>query len=132
TVSFPGFSTSGIHMNGLSAGISAWHSYAVVGMLLVLAATVLVVIHASDIALPPTVPWPLAAAGAAALGTFLLLIRGLTWSESALGASVGIGWSGWIVIIAGVVLTAAAVIPLTTYRSKVEQKLTNLGGGSSS
>lgn len=124
SVSFSGFGAS------ISAGVSAWHSYAVLGMLLILAAVALVLIRASDVPLPDTVPWPLVTAGASGLGVLLLLIRGLTWSESGPGASVGIGWSGWIVIIAGVVLTAAAVIPLTTYKSKVEEKLTSFGGGS--
>lgn len=117
---------------GHSAGVSsAWTSYATLGMLLILAAVVLVVADTMQPAvLPDTAPWPLIIGGASALGTFLVLLRGLTWSDSALGASVGLGWSGWIVIIAGIVLVAATVIPLTSYRSTVENKLNNLGGGS--
>ena len=127
TVSFSGF---GIHA---SAGVSAWHSYATVGLLLMFAAVALVVVAKMEPSpLPDTVPWPLVNGAIAGLGVFLVLLRGLTWSADGVGASVGIGWSGWILIIAGVVLAAATIIPLTSYRSRVESKLTNLTGGSGS
>ena len=78
------------------------------------------------VALPGTAPWALITAGASALGVLLLLIRGLTWSESAFGASAGIGWSGWLIIIAGAVLAAATIIPLTSAAGSVEQKLNKI------
>jgi hypothetical protein len=130
-------SLSAYGLSGSGLGVSAWHSYAVLGLLMMFAAVALVVVSKMDAsALPNSVPWPLINGIIAAIGVFLVLLRGLTWSASysnyGVGASVGIGWSGWIVILAGVVLASATIIPLTTYKSKVEEKLTNLGGGSGS
>lgn len=102
----------------ISAGISAWHSYAVAGLLIALVAAVLVALKAVQPSiLPAGVPWPLVTAGAAALGWVLVLLRGLTYD----GGSVG--WSGWIVFIAGLIFAAATVIPLTGAAGSVEQQL---------
>lgn len=99
-------------------GISAWHSYAVAGLLLALVAAVLVALKGLQPSiLPEGVPWPLVTGGAAALGWFLVLLRGFTYS----GGSVG--WSGWIVFLAGLIFAAATVIPLTGAAGSVEQQL---------
>lgn len=110
--SYGGFSTT--------AGISAWHGYAVLGLLIILVATALVAVKAIQPSiLPAGVPWPLVTAGAAALGWVLVLLRGLTYS------GVSVGWSGWIVFIVGLVFVAATVIPLTAAAGSVEQQLNN-------
>ena len=118
----------------VSNGISAWNSYAVLGLLLMFAAVALVVLQTMQpTVLPDTAPWPLITAGGAGLGLLLLVLRAFTYGggvPSGIGVSVHPGWSGWLVMAAGVVLVAATAIPLTTYRSRVEDKLNNLGGGS--
>lgn len=106
-----------------TVGISAWHSYAVAGLLIALVALVLVALKALQPSiLPAGIPWPLVTAGAAALGWFIVLLRGLTYD----GGSVG--WSGWIVFIVGLVYVAATVIPLTSAAGNVEAKLNDAAG----
>ncbi len=63
-----------------SGGFSAWHSYGVLAMLLVVAGVAIIALKAfSAETLPDGVPWSLAAFGAIALGTLLLILRGLTY-----------------------------------------------------
>ncbi|MFM9378681.1 hypothetical protein [Gordonia sp. VNK21] len=97
---------------GQTAGENAWYSYAVLGMLLIIAATVLVAVQAfAPDVLPATAPWNLITMVVAGLGTLLLLVRGLTEDNAGFtGVDVGIGWTGWIVIIAGTVLTIFSVL----------------------
>ena len=92
----------------ISSGTSAWDSYATLGVLLVIAATVVVALKAfSKETLPDGVPWSLVAVGAAGLGTLLLILRAFTYSDGGLGDAVDIGpgWSGWALFVAGIVLT---------------------------
>lgn len=130
------FVTASVSAGGfsVSSGISAWNSYATLGLLLSFAAVALVVMQTMKPAvLPDTAPWPLITAGGAALGLLLLVLRAFTYGggvPSGVGVSVHPGWSGWLVMVAGAVLVAATAIPLTSYRSRVEDKLNNLGGGS--
>src|SRR6185437_12994463 len=96
-----------------SAGVNAWHSYAIFGMLLILLATVVAAIRVAGAAQLPKLPVGpnLLIAGLAGLGTLLVLIRGLTaGSGGGPGYSYGIQWSGYIVIIAGVIETAFAIM----------------------
>lgn len=117
-----------------SSGISAWNSYATLGLLLMFAAVALVVLQSMEPkVLPETAPWPLITAGSAGLGLLILVIRAFTWSgdvPSGVGVSVHPGWSGWLLMVAGLALVAATAIPLTSYRGAVENKLNNLSGGS--
>jgi len=127
--------TASVSAGGFSAssGISAWNSYATLGLLLCFAAVALVVLQTMNPAvLPDTLPWPLITAGSAGLGLLLLVIRAFTYGGdyTGVGVSVHPGWSGWLVMAAGAVLTAAVVIPLTSKATMVEEKLNNLGGGS--
>lgn len=90
-----------------SAGTNAWTSYATLAMLLILAALAVVAVKAFAAAsLPDGVPWSLAAFGAAALGTLLLILRAFTGNESGVGVSVGPGWSGWLLFITAIVFSA--------------------------
>jgi hypothetical protein len=101
SVSYDSKLTGGID---LSSGISAWHSYATLGVLLVIAATAIIAIKAfAADSLPDGVPWNLAAFVAAALGLLLLILRPLTIGGGGSGVSVGPGWSAfllWILVAA--------------------------------
>ncbi|MDT0203087.1 hypothetical protein [Nocardioides sp. AE5] len=105
-------SIDGVEMFGnFSSGTNAWTSYATLGMLLILAATALVVVRLFAAAiLPSGVPWYLITLAASALGTFLIILRALTASDSAFGASVGPGWSGWALFITTIALTACTAL----------------------
>lgn len=96
-----------------SSGVSAWHSYAFLGMLLILIATALAAIAVTGAAQLPKLPvgLNLAVAALAGLGTLLVLIRGLTaGSGGGPGYSYGLQWSGYIVILAGVVEVVFSVL----------------------
>jgi len=98
---------------GLDSGINAWHSYNVLALLLLLLATTVVAVKVfAPQALPSSLPvgTGVIAAGLAVVGTLLMLLRTLTLfnSESSGGVelSQGPGWSGWLLMIAAVALTA--------------------------
>ncbi|HET9186725.1 MAG TPA: hypothetical protein VFN80_02130 [Acidothermaceae bacterium] len=96
-----------------SAGVNAWHSYAFFGMLLVLLATLVAAAVVSGAVQLPKLPvgTNLLIAGLAGLGTLLIIIRGFTAdSGSGPGYSYGVQWSGYIVMLAGVVETVFAVM----------------------
>lgn len=92
----------------VSAGTSAWDSYATLGVLLVIGATAVVAVKAfAKENLPDGVPWSLVALAAAGLGTLLLILRAFTYGDSGLsGVDVGPGWSGWALFITTIALTA--------------------------
>lgn len=90
----------------VSAGTSAWDSYATLGVLLVIAATVIIAIKAfASENLPDTVPWSLVALAAAGLGTLLIILRAFTYDDGGI-VDVGPGWSGWALFITTIALTA--------------------------
>lgn len=98
-------------IRGVSSGTNAWTSYATLGVLLILAATALVAVRALDQKiLPDGVPWNLVTLAVAGLGTFLIILRALTASDGGVGYSVGPGWSGWLLFIATIGLTACAAL----------------------
>lgn len=93
-----------------SAGHNAWDGWSTLGSLLLIAALALVAIRifAKD-TLPAGVPWNLVTFAAAALGTVIIVLKGLTFGapdgipSSAVDA--GMGWSGWILSILAIVFT---------------------------
>ena len=95
-----------------SSGTNAWTSYATLGVLLIIASTAIVAVKAfAKDNLPDGVPWSLAAAGTAGLGTLLLILRALfPGGGSFSGLSVGPGWSGYLLWIACIALTAFTVL----------------------
>ena len=119
-VSFDGrMSIPGVNF---SSGTSAWTSYATLGMLLVVAATAIVAVKAfAKGSLPARVPWNLVALAAAALGTFLIIIRALTFGGGGSGISVGPGWSGWLLFLATIALTAFTALSFRESGEKVPQ-----------
>lgn len=95
----------------ISYGSSAWTSYATLGVLLVIAATAIVAAKAfAADSLPTGVPWYLVALAAAGLGTVLIILRALTIGGGGGGVSVGPGWSGWLLFVSTIALTACAAL----------------------
>jgi hypothetical protein len=89
-----------------SVSISAWHSYAILGLLLVFAASVTWALRSLKIITLPPLPakYQVISAGASGLGTLLLLLRGVTYPSP-----IGLEFGGIVLIIAGLVVTAGAV-----------------------
>lgn len=112
-------------LGGFSGGGSnAWTSYATLGMLLIVAAIAVVGVKAFAAEnLPDGVPWNLAAAAAAGLGTLLLILRAISYgggSELA-GISVGPGWSAFVLWIACIALTVFAVLSFKSSGEKIPE-----------
>jgi hypothetical protein len=103
----------------VSVGTNAWDSYATLGVLLVIVATVIVVVKAfyAD-SLPDGVPWGLAAFVTAALGTLLIILRAFTYDDAGGVVDVGPGWSGWLLFLAGIALSAFTFL---SYRDSGEK-----------
>ncbi len=103
-------------LSDFSQGTSAWDGYAVIGLLLLLAVGGLAAARVfADVALPAIpVGWNLVLAGAAALGTLLLVLRAFTYPGggdfAGVSVDVGPGWSGWLVMLLAVGETVFAVL----------------------
>ncbi|MBA3574110.1 MAG: hypothetical protein H0W95_03410 [Nocardioidaceae bacterium] len=111
TVSFEGDDQLGGF--GVDTGISAWNSYAVLGVLLLLAVGVFAAARVFANVTLPSIPvgWNLVAAGVAALGTLLLVLRAFTYPDGGFAqVDVGPGWSGWLVMLLAVGETVFAVL----------------------
>ena len=100
-----------------SGSITAWHSYAILGLLMIFAAAVIIAIKTfAANAMPSNLPVGLhvVAALLAGIGTLLVLIRALAYwdTKSAFGVKVTIhiGWGGYVLILAGIVLTVFAAL----------------------
>lgn len=104
---------------GADMSTNAWSSYSTIGMVLILGAAALIGVEAlSDTALPKAVPWHLVAVVIAVLGMLLIVLRALTAGSDAQGADVGPGWSGVLLIVAAIALSAFAVL---VFRESAEQ-----------
>ena len=105
-----------------SSGTNAWTSYATLGMLLVVVATAIVAVKAfAKESLPAGVPWNLAALGAAAVGTLMIIIRGLTVGGGGSGVNVGPGWSGWLLFLSTLALTAFTALSFRESGEKIPE-----------
>lgn len=103
---------AGVKSSG-SASINAWHSYATLGLLLILAATVIagVMDFARDTLPDTALSWNVVVTGLSAVGALLVVVRSLNLpSASGPGASVGLRWGGWILLIACIVHAVLAVM----------------------
>jgi hypothetical protein len=112
TVSFEGGEELGGAFDA-SYGISAWNSYAVLGVLLLLAVGVFAAVRVFGNVTLPTIPvgWNLVAAGVAGLGTLLLVLRAFTYDEGGFSqVDIGPGWSGWVVMLLAVGVTVFSVL----------------------
>jgi hypothetical protein len=87
----------------VSVSIDAWHGFALLGLLIAFAAMILwALMRFASVKLPTMqVAWEIVIPAAAALGTVLVAIRGLTYS----GTSLKIGF--FLLIIAGGVFIAS-------------------------
>jgi hypothetical protein len=106
----------------LSASTNAWTGYAVLGLLLIFAAAGITALRVFAAAkLPPLPIGPnLLVGGLAAIGTLLVILRGFTYPHgSALGASVGVMWGGYILMIAGIAVTVFAALNFRASGEKV-------------
>ena len=109
---FYGVSYKG-NFSGLDYSWTAWHSYGVLGILLVLIAAVVIAVKTFAASSMPTLPVGLhvAAAALAALGTLLLILRAFTYpSASGPGGSVGVKWGAYILFIAGIAEVVFAIL----------------------
>ena len=100
---------------GGSASTSAWHSYATLALLLILAATIVaaVQVFAGD-TLPSTpVSWNFVVVALSGLGTLLLIIRSFTLDSGDIGPlSYGLRWGAYVLMIVCIVQTVFAVMRL--------------------
>ncbi len=118
-------SFAGVHV---SSNANAWHSYAVLGLLLMFAAAIIIAVK--TFASMPTLPVGLhvLAAALAAVGTLLVIIRGFTvGNEGISGVDVGVRWGGYILFIAGIAETVFALLGMRESGEKVPWQQ---GGGS--
>ena len=94
---------------------NAWHSYAAVGVLLLVAAAGAVAARVFGGVQLPTLPvgWHVAVAGAAVLGTVLVIVRALNYPHGHVpGGSYGIRWGGYLLFLAAVVESVYAFLAL--------------------
>lgn len=107
---------------GVGWSTSAWTGYATVGLLLIFIAALITAGRVFMNANLPKLPIGpnLLVAALAAIGTILVIIRGFTYPHgSALGVSVGVKWGGYILFIAGIVVTIGAVMNFRASGEKV-------------
>ena len=110
-----GYSLKGL--GGGSASITAWHSYATLGMLLLIIAAGIVAARVfGGVTLPATpIGWHVIVAALAALGTLLVIVRALTIGDFGIvGSSIsaGVKWGGYLLFLAAVAETVFAVLAL--------------------
>jgi len=106
-----------VHAGALSgsASTSAWHSYATLALLLLLAATVVAAVQVFGGAnLPETgASWNLIVVGLSGLGTLLLIIRSFTLDHGDVaGFSYGLKWGAYVLMILALAQTAFAYLRL--------------------
>ncbi|MBK5306217.1 MAG: hypothetical protein JJD92_05965 [Frankiaceae bacterium] len=98
-----------------SASFNAWHGYATLGMLLLVAAAGVVAARVFGGVTLPTLPlgWHVIVAGLAGLGTFLVILRALTYPHIDVpGGSYGVKWGGYLLFLAAIAETVFAVMAL--------------------
>lgn len=102
-------------IGAFSVTINAWHSFAILGLLALFAAGVATIIGVFGTSTSAQrVAFGIAAASAAALGTLLILVRGLTY-----GLDVKLQWGGWVLIVVGVAETVCAIAGAATVTKAV-------------
>ncbi|MDX6352041.1 MAG: hypothetical protein QOF84_6831 [Streptomyces sp.] len=114
-----GYSVKSKGFGSAGGSISAWHSYAWLGMLLLVVAAGIVAARVfGGVTLPATpVGWHVIVAACAVLGTLLVILRALTIDNanySGFGSSIssGVKWGGYLLFIAAIVESVFAVMAL--------------------
>jgi hypothetical protein len=98
---------------GGSHSWTAWHSYATLGLLLVLAAAVVAAVQtlAADSLPEIGVSWSMVVLGLSALGTLLFIIRSFTLDSGNIGPlSYGLKWGAYVVMVLCLAQTAFAFL----------------------
>jgi hypothetical protein len=98
---------------GRSSSVTSWHSYATLGLLLVLVATALAAVQVlSPSTLPESpVSWNVLVFGLSALGAILYILRSFTLDSGSVGGlSYGIKWGGYVVMILMIVQAVFAFL----------------------
>lgn len=93
--------------------VNAWHGWNVIALLLILAATLIAAAQVFRAPSLPDVPVSLnfVVLAASGVGTLILIIRSFTLeSKSAGGASIGLEWSAYVLMILCVVQVAFAAM----------------------
>jgi hypothetical protein len=107
--------SGGNGFGGLNVSITAWHGWALLGVLLLIAAAGVVAARVfAGVTLPPLpVGWHVVVAGLAGLGALLVIIRGFTYPHASFaGASYGVKWGGYLLFLAAIAETVFAVLAL--------------------
>jgi hypothetical protein len=107
---------------GYSYTVNAWHSYGVLGDLLIIIAVALVAARVfANFALPKLPVGPnVLITGLATLGTLLLLLRGFTYkTASGGGYSLGLKWGAYLIFILAIVVVVFAFLNLKASGEKV-------------
>ncbi|MCW2572914.1 MAG: hypothetical protein JWO88_2972 [Frankiales bacterium] len=102
-------------VGGFSANFNAWHSYALLGILLLVAAAGIVAARVFAGVTLPTLPvgWHVIVAALAGAGALLVILRALTYPHiSVPGGSYGVKWGGYLLFLAAIAETVFAVIAL--------------------
>jgi hypothetical protein len=102
-------------LGGIGGSISAWHGLALLGVFMIVGGAAIVALRVFGGADLPTLPvgWHVIVAALAALGSFIVLVRGLTYPHaSGAGVSVGMKWGGYLLVLAGVVETVFAAMAM--------------------
>ncbi len=88
----------------ISVSIDAWHSFALLGVLLVLVAIAAWAVQRfSSLELPTgRVEWSVAIPALAAVGTILIALRAITY-----GSGIGLRYGAFLVVISGIVFVAS-------------------------
>lgn len=120
---FPAFTQVTFDGPGRDSSTSAWSGLTTIGMLFLIGATVVVAFRAfARDALHPAVPWPLLAVVTAVFGTVVVVITALTAGSDGPGASVGPGWSGWLLLVAAILLSVFTVLMFRASDETVDVK----------
>jgi hypothetical protein len=111
-----------------SVSINAWHSYAIAGLFLLVGAAVAVAIGISTASANPSAKAILDLVGAcmAALGTLLIVVRALSYSQ------LNVKWGGWVLIVAGAAETLAAAASLMVLAARLRRDRAADDGSTSS
>lgn len=122
----------GVSAGPYHASVTAWHSYAILGLLLVFAAAIVIAVVTFASGSMPRLPIGvhLAAAVAAAIGTLLLILRAFTYPHASFsGGSYGAKWGAYVLFVAGIAEVVFAVLGMREAGEKVAWQT---GGGSAS
>ena len=110
-----GFSYDVKGIGGFSSSITAWHGFALLGVLMLLAAAGIVVARVfAGVALPAApVGWHVIVAGLASLGALLVILRALTYPHASLpGGSYGVRWGGFLLFLVAIAEAVFAVLAM--------------------